>query len=235
MRTKGIKAGEVDLASQYGEAEGAMDTLGGQRQSGMYGRGNDRRSSYGGTTDMNESTISPFHDDRAASRRDLLADRDGRTLSAYTAYDSDSILAPPRLPIHTRNNSAGSGLTLDLPMSTFDSFSSSISPLDSPNSATMLNSASASSLPIINHPQRPAPTKAQMAASLSLQNPDLERTNYPYGGIMPSASTPTGGLRRHEDAGPAASERGRVEVEDLPPLYKPEWEAEGRHRDSGGF
>lgn len=233
MRTKGIKTGEVDLASEH---QSPMEPLG-SRTSGFgafgLGRGrNDRSPRYGEEGEEGESTISPFHDDRRTSRPDLLHGRIERDPSGFgeSAYDSDSMLAPPRL--HGRTGSMDSGLTLDLPMSTFDPFN--VSPTDSPPLSSGLTppaSRSTAQLLPTSHPPR-APTKAQIAASLSLHNPiEEERSGFSSGfrgQMMPSQSAPAGGLVRHEDAGPASRD-----VEDLPPLYRPEWEAENLRRGSG--
>ena len=61
-------------------------------------------------------------------------------------------------------------------------------------------------------------TKAQMAAS----NPDPDVSSSHR---LPPQQAPRGGFRRHEDAGRVAAE-----VEDLPPLYRPEWEADNHRR-----
>ncbi|WRT69025.1 uncharacterized protein IL334_006007 [Kwoniella shivajii] len=74
-------------------------------------------------------------------------------------------------------------------------------------------------------------TKAQMAASLSASNPDP--TYSQFGDTrLPPQDAPSGGFRRHEDAGPMQrsneEEEPPAEVEDLPPLYKPEWETDSQ-------
>lgn len=234
MRTKGIKSGEVDLGAEDGNSRSPMENY---QEGGIFGTASNRQSSYGDMTDGGEGTISPFREYGRTSQSDLADGRGERAMSGYQAYGSDTLLMPPRA--HGRTESFGSGLTLDLPMSTFDDFS--ISPTDSPPLGSRTNSgqgSAPSSTPAIPSAvaapsRRPPPSKAQMAASLSLHSPDMDRMSQPYGGIMPSQSTPVGGLRRHEDAGPAVV-RARQDVEDLPPLYRPEWETESRHRDSTG-
>ncbi|WVR09085.1 hypothetical protein IAU60_006146 [Kwoniella sp. DSM 27419] len=78
-------------------------------------------------------------------------------------------------------------------------------------------------------------SKAQLAASLSTANPDrpsqpeLRAEPESFGAKSPPQRAPPGGFRRHEDAGPVPRRlvshgEQDQDVEDLPPLYRPEWD-----------
>ncbi|WVQ93245.1 hypothetical protein IAU59_000310 [Kwoniella sp. CBS 9459] len=112
-----------------------------------------------------------------------------------------------------------------------------------------LPSAATTALPSPSGPsgagRQPHMTKAQMAAALSASNPDPPlggrgHHNRPgaragedgeeFGARSPPQEAPSGGFRRHEDAGPIQRPAGQdVEVEDLPPMYRPEWETSSQY------
>ncbi|WWC91242.1 uncharacterized protein L201_006184 [Kwoniella dendrophila CBS 6074] len=74
-------------------------------------------------------------------------------------------------------------------------------------------------------------TKAQLAASLSTTNPDNnDNQGNSFGARLPPQEAPLGGFRRHEDAGPIQrpNQPQAEGIEDLPPMYKPEWETDSQ-------
>lgn len=181
------------------------------------------RSSVGDTFDA-ESSVSPYWD---------LAPSAGPLSPARGPFDTppEEDFAPPQR-VHLRNdsissNNSGAAL-LNLNLDTSPSMLSL--PMFSPYSPHA-QPPSASASP--RHSYNPSPSsasasgqgssgssKAQMAAALSAQNPD-NRVAPDFEGSQPQPEAPAGGFRFHEDA-------GRVDVEDLPPVYRPEWETESQ-------
>ncbi|GFZ47415.1 hypothetical protein JCM24511_05158 [Saitozyma sp. JCM 24511] len=244
IRAQGLKpGGEVDLFSQgrssviLEDDPSAADLMSASNRGprsrasrasmgfGRTGTGTARsRSSVGDAYAYDETSISPFWDGaRVPPESHLTSTSDGGTLlpplsSLGSPFGSDTDLLPPSRP-HIRTDSLSS--TSSRPVSMHEL--AYLSPT-SPSSASALTSTSRSRPPQV--------TKAQMAAALAAANPD-EPSPTPgygpsrdhrgeelqgYGSRQPPMDAPTGGFRLHEDA-------GRVDdVEDLPPMYRPEWE-----------
>ena len=149
-----------------------------------------------------ESTISPFRDDAADSPRSPPPSRFG----PFDTPPSESELDPPIRPT-LRPNSVSSTPEVS-PSLSADAVSPSAPFGGGPSASSSRTFASL--------------TKAQMAAT----NPDPSPSRRTPPARFPPLTAPLSGFRRHEDA-------GRLnEVEDLPPLYRPEWEAENR-RENG--
>ncbi|ORY24772.1 hypothetical protein BCR39DRAFT_581463 [Naematelia encephala] len=238
MREHGVKAGDVDLLEAPNPRHQHMDSP----DSGSFAEttpitdNTDRR--YSGTRSSGygvESSISPFWD--PSSTTDL-------------RYSSYSDLGPPQLP-HIRTDSFGSlqsispGLSDTSPSLASNSFTAPLvserQPQPRPQTQSQTQTQSSGS--------RSSSTKAQLVAALSTRNPDNNSTTTTttpsttispnptsFGSRVPPQEAPAGGFRYHDDAGridipQSMSERGE-EVEDLPPMYRPEWEAESR-RASG--
>jgi hypothetical protein len=198
---------------------------------GRTGTGTARsRSSVGDPYAYDETSISPFWDGAMVPPESTATfTSDGGTLlpplsSLGSPFGSDTDLLPPSRP-HIRADSLSS--TSSRPVSMYEL--AYLSPT-SPSSASALTSTSRS------RPPPPQVTKAQMAAALAAANPDepepSPRSGFGpsrdnrggegelqgYGSRQPPMDAPSGGFRLHEDA-------GRVDdVEDLPPMYRPEWE-----------
>nr|ODO03868.1 hypothetical protein L204_00208 [Cryptococcus depauperatus CBS 7855] len=75
-----------------------------------------------------------------------------------------------------------------------------------------------------------AMSKAQMATMLDGQQ--TGRPEEDFGARLPPQEAPIGGFRRHKDAGRLNEPLPTAEanVEDLPPMYEPEWETESQRR-----
>lgn len=179
------------------------------------------------------SSISPFWDGAAAvpprsnSIASMIASNRPPTIGAL-GFDSDTdSLVPPRaLSLHDRGrNDSLSSYSIIVPETIGEGgypspaiSNTTLSPLvpGSPNLAATGSNSNRNM------------TKAQMAASLNAHNPDeLAPTGDDFEGRLPPQHAPTGGFRRHEDAGridaPPPNEN-EESVEDLPPMYMPEWE-----------
>lgn len=90
----------------------------------------------------------------------------------------------------------------------------------SQGSHNMRSTISSSETSHSNNSQSGLLAKARMAA----QNPDSSDPDHDF--QQPSTAVPSGGFRRHEDAGslqPALAEE-EAEVEELPPNYNPQWD-----------
>ncbi|WWD21140.1 hypothetical protein CI109_105621 [Kwoniella shandongensis] len=176
------------------------------------------------------SDISPFWDGAAMRTSGSISGLP--TLPTIRTEDSSWDLEPPRAPhsqTHGRHDSyASMGNSI---AETYAEGSPS-----SPSPSTFSPTS-----PLVGY--RPPPssstrstlTKAQMAAALSAHNPDPSPSGSQFGERLPPQEAPSGGFRRHEDAGRLGDEpqeREEQSVEDLPPLYKPEWETDN-HRRSG--
>jgi len=191
------------------------------------------RSSVGDAYDT-ESSISPYWDLAPATSTGYLPISTSR--GPFDSPPEDELVPPQHS--HLRNDSLTSNnsrqhLTLNL-----DNSPSMLSlPQFSPFNAQSSSVALAHPLPTapvpahITSPSRQSPhnppqTKAQMAASLSAQNPDRNPGSSNYFGRQPPPQAPPGGFRLHEDAGRVDDEA--PEMEELPPMYRPEWEAESQ-------
>ncbi|OCF41917.1 hypothetical protein I317_04219 [Kwoniella heveanensis CBS 569] len=195
------------------------------------------------------SSVSPFFDNSAAAMKATSGNR------PPTLGTLDSEFDLPRLPGsagHGRHDSfalsIGQSLNdIDLTPSPSLSTAGGFSPTSPlvprlPNAATSLPSPGGPS-GATNTGRPPHMTKAQMAAALSASNPDPpaagggrggRTTGEEFGARSPPQEAPTGGFRRHEDAGPVqrpgtgAAQNGE-DVEDLPPMYRPEWETNSQY------
>lgn len=264
-----VKPGSVDLLADPEHEGGDHPTSlhEAQRRNSLANRLSLTSRSRGGETLANRSStddtldmqsISPFWDTQSPVTRNS-----GLGNGPFESPPEDADLAlPPVAPFgrlgrgHSRDSSLGTysissnqPLTLSTDVSPFPSMN--FSPV-SPDLATLqVNNTSHPRLPGVgNQPQ----TKAQMAAALSTANPDRvpspgtsqARNNQAagFGPRLPRHEAPSGGFRRHEDAGriPLDDEDEEdsshdreppPEVEELPPLYKPEWESESNGRNSG--
>ncbi|OCF72666.1 hypothetical protein I204_07050 [Kwoniella mangroviensis CBS 8886] len=165
------------------------------------------------------------------SRYSRSRDDDGYSNSVPT-FMNDNITLPP-LSSSSQGNGHGRHDSFAL------SIGQSIPELDlTPSPSLSTNNGFAfgnsPSFPLINQypssSSRPAMSKAQMAASLSTSNPDTNESQFGIGSRLPPQEAPSGGFVRHEDAGSirAPPEAEQPEVEDLPPLYRPEWETESQ-------
>ncbi|WVQ81260.1 hypothetical protein IAT38_003383 [Cryptococcus sp. DSM 104549] len=196
------------------------------------------------------SSISPFWDGRAVS---VAGDRP----PTIGPLGFDSELEPPRAlgahDHHGRNDSLSS-MALTIP-ETIDEGGFPSPAFSQGSTMPLVGGAGGQS------PQSPAwggpsaaagagssrsLTKAQMAASLSAHNPDLPAgpagagagaagaRRDDFGARLPPQEAPAGGFRRHEDAGRVDGEGEGASVEDLPPMYRPEWETDSQRRASRG-
>ncbi|KAK8843337.1 hypothetical protein IAR55_006992 [Kwoniella newhampshirensis] len=228
MRGQEVKpGGEVDLglASRHSTTlDDPYATLSPSHRSTGYSIAQSR--SAGDDLDA-ASDISPFWDGAAMRTSASISGlRTAPTLPTIRTEDSSWDLEPPRAPHtggHGRNDSYSSmGLSIS---ETFEG---------SPSSPSLSNDSPTS--PLVGYRPPPASTssrqnltKAQMAASLSTQNPDPSPSGPPgegqFGARLPPQEAPSGGFRRHEDAGP---------VEDLPPMYRPEWETDSPRSSGAG-
>lgn len=185
------------------------------------------------------SSISPFWDGAAAvpprsnSNASMAASNRPPTIGAL-GFDSDTdSLVPPRaLSLHDRRrNDSLSSYSIIVPETIGEGdypspaiSNTTLSPLvpGSPNLAATGSNSNRNM------------TKAQMAASLNAHNPDESApTGDDFEGRLPPQHAPTGGFRRHEDAGridaPPPNEN-EESVEDLPPMYMPEWENDSQRQ-----
>ncbi|OXG22911.1 hypothetical protein C367_03838 [Cryptococcus neoformans Ze90-1] len=183
------------------------------------------------------SSISPFWDGaapvppRSNSIASMVASSRPPTIGAL-GFDSDTdSLVPPRpLTLHDRGrNDSLSNSSILIPETIGEGgypspaiSHTTLSPLvpGSPNlGATGSNS---------NRNM----TKAQMATSLNAHNPDESApAGEDFGARLPPQNAPTGGFRRHEDAGRIdAPPPNEESVEDLPPMYMPEWENDSQRQ-----
>jgi len=245
MRERTVKPGDVDLADDP-EGEGAdratslqnvrtRDTLNRLSMSGILS-GPRTRSSVGGETYEAESSISPYYNTGHANSSGYLPVSPHR--GPFDSPPEDDF-APPQAG-HLRNdslsstNSTSRGLTLNLDTSpsilSLPQFSphggSATSPYPAVPPAAYTRTTGSQSQLQMGH-QQPAQTKAQIAAALSAQNPDTA-TGGLFGGRQPSAQAPAGGFMFHQDAGRAE------DVEELPPMYRPEWETESQRGSRPG-
>ncbi|TYJ53679.1 hypothetical protein B9479_005705 [Cryptococcus floricola] len=235
MRGAEIKpSGGVDLglASRASFASGRENDAGMGELAGTERRGSRYSTvrSHGAGDDFDAaSSISPFWDGAAAippsgSVMSLNALGNGRppTIGSL-GFDSDGeSLRPPRGAFGRDRNDSLSSFTLTIPETidesgqpspAYDAAYPSPALSNSSNSPLVPNSAALGG--------RGNMSKAQMAASLGAQNADRggERDVY-FGARVPPPEAPSGGFRRHVDAGA---------VEDLPPMYRPEWENSPRN------
>jgi hypothetical protein len=247
MRNKEVKQTDVlDLVDDP-EGEGGdrvaslhhVRTRDTSTQLNMTANGARTRSSIGDTFDGG-SSISPYWDPAPANSTGYLPITASR--GPFDSPPEDELVPPQRG--HLRSDSLGSThsrqhLTLNL-----DNSPSMLSlPQFSPSTSHMTPSNSIDPFPVapaaahvtasstrLGHPSGSL-SKAQMAASLSAQNPDTisGSSNY-FGGRQPPPQAPPGGFRLHEDAGRV--ENDGPDVEELPPMYRPEWESES-HRVRG--
>ncbi|WWC73113.1 uncharacterized protein I206_107078 [Kwoniella pini CBS 10737] len=169
------------------------------------------------------TTVSPYWDSTAlpassnarapALDLDFGSNGTGQGSSSHERHDSFALSIGQSIPEHlTPSPSLSAG-------GDFGFAHSPSSPLV-PNQYPSSSSASASGRGM---------TKAQMAASLSASNPDTT-SQFGAGNRLPPQEAPSGGFRRHEDAGPLTrpSPPEEPQVEDLPPMYKPEWETDSQ-------
>ena len=236
MKGREVKEGDVDLAddpeSESGDRATSLHNVRTRDTTNLYNlshSGARTRSSIGDTRDA-ESSVSPYFDPTSASRP-----------MNHDPFDTppEDDFAPP-FPTHWRHDSLSSShsgmglLNLNLensdPTLSLPQFNPTGTP-SSPNSAT--NSPRQPLLPYpssASNGNLPASSsKAHMAALLSAQNPDHGQGQM-FGGRQPRPEAPAGGFRLHQDAGRANED---VDVEELPPVYRPEWETESQ-RDRRG-
>lgn len=236
LRERELKVGDVDLLSAgrnsaiVNESDLSVNeppmshSRRQSRGSNIRSAGDRERVSMSDTFD---SSISPFFTG---------GPRDSTLGLAYDNphHDSegDGDLTPPRLPElhHIRNNSLTStldGVTIPHSPSTHSSttFSPS-SPLASTNRPWQSGISTSSSR---NPPS--SYSKAQIASSFSNRESiahtspiTARREEQDVAWDTVPRPHPAGGLVRHEDAGRAPD--GVTDVEELPPLYQPEWQAE---------
>jgi len=207
----------------------------------MTGAGGRTRSSIGDPYDA-ESSISPYWDLAPATSTGYLPISASR--GPFDSPPEDELVPPQRN--HLRNDSLNSNNSRQHLTLNFDNSPSLLSlPQFSPSSTNLAD-------PRLDFPAAPAPavlasgssrypasgsqTKAQMASSLSAQNPDQHGSSTYFGGRQPAPQAPAGGFRLHEDAGRVDHDTS-PDVEELPPMYRPEWETEsqrGRGRRGSG-
>ncbi|WVF65573.1 hypothetical protein IAT40_000303 [Kwoniella sp. CBS 6097] len=199
------------------------------------------------------SSVSPFFDNSAVGMKATPGNRPPTLGTLDTDFDL------PRIG-HARHDSfalsIGQSLhDLDLTPSPSLSAAGGFSPT-SPLVPRLPNTASALPSPSGGGPsgagagpgaggRQPHMTKAQMAAALSASNPDPPNghrvggqgrtgggaVGEEFGARSPPQEAPSGGFRRHEDAGPIQRSGGGPgeDVEDLPPMYRPEWETSSQY------
>ncbi|WVQ75517.1 hypothetical protein IAR50_005142 [Cryptococcus sp. DSM 104548] len=210
---------EYDISTAAGEHPGT------ERRASRYS--NVRSQAAGDDFDA-ASSISPFWDGAAAippsgSVMSLNALGSGRppTIGSL-GFDSDGeSLRPPRGPFGRDRNNSLSSFTLTIPETIDESGQPSPAYDAAHPSPALSNSSNSPLMPNSAALGRGNMSKAQMAASMSAQNADREAERDVYfGARVPPAEAPSGGFRRHEDAGT---------VEDLPPMYRPEWENSPRN------
>ena len=159
---------------------------------------------------MTRSYADPFGADSAVSPFWDDAAPTQNTLSGLIdSPSSENELEPTirtQLPSESARNSPPMSPSLSSPA--FSPTQSSVAVSTAPSSS------SSRALGTLNKAQKAA---ASYGSSSSIRRPTTR---------VPSQAGPRGGFRRHEDA-------GRLDdVEELPPLYRPEWESESR-RESG--
>ncbi|WWC64045.1 uncharacterized protein I303_106651 [Kwoniella dejecticola CBS 10117] len=215
MKSQEVKpGGEVDLAlADHHSADGYQDDNADPYAS--LGAVPSRYSMARSKDDVS-STVSPYWDNTALPSAntnngraptldlDFGSNGTGQGSSSHGRHDSFALSVGQSIPEH---------LTPSPSLSTGGEFGFAHSP-SSPLVPNQYPSSSSST----------RLTKAQMAASLSASNPDPSN-QFGVGASLPPQEAPSGGFRRHEDAGA---------VEDLPPMYKPEWETDsqrGRGRE----
>ncbi|ODN74563.1 hypothetical protein L202_06929 [Cryptococcus amylolentus CBS 6039] len=235
MRGAEIKpSGGVDLglASRASFASGRENDTGMGELAGTERRGSRYstvRSHNAGDDFDAASSISPFWDGAAAippsgSVMSLNALGNGRppTIGSL-GFDSDGeSLRPPRGPFGRDRNDSLSSFTLTIPETIDESGQPSPAYEAAHPSPALSNSSNSPLVPTSAAlGGRGNMSKAQMAASLSAQNAEREGERDVYfGARVPPPEAPPGGFRRHVDAGA---------VEDLPPMYRPEWENSPRN------
>lgn len=228
-----------------------------RRASSLFGGGTRRSrtvaSDGGGDTAAAEmeDSISPFWDGARAGGDLGTMSSVGTGLSSGP-FGSRAELLPP-LSLHSRNSgshsrhgrqdSLDSGLSRPLSMELpYLSSTTSASVPMSPVSPVGVGGAASSPASTLPRSGLSRPSKAQLAAA----NPDERLSSgaprrASAGGagvgtgqdLLPPEThvpqeAPAGGFRRHEDAGAVD------DVEDLPPMYRPEWDGRSHRRESGG-
>lgn len=185
------------------------------------------------------SSISPFWDGAAAvpprsnSIASMVASSRPPTIGAL-GFDSDAdSLVPPRaLTLHDRGrNDSLSSSSIFIP-ETIGEGGGYPSPAISHTTLSPLVPGSPNLGATGSNTTNRNMTKAQMATSLNAHNPDESAsTGDDFGTRLPPQHAPTGGFRRHEDAGRIdAPPPDEESVEDLPPMYMPEWENDSQRQ-----
>lgn len=228
-----------------------------RRASSLFGTRRSRTvASDGGGGDATaaemEDSISPFWDGALAGGEFGTMSSVGTGFSSGP-FGSRAELLPP-LSLNSRNSgshsrhgrqdSLDSGLSRPLSME-LPYLSSATSPSVpmSPVSPICGGTAGASPASTLPRSGMSRPSKAQLAAAnpdegLRVSSVASRRASGGAGAgagrdLLPPEThvpqeAPAGGFRRHEDAGAVE------DVEDLPPMYRPEWDGRSHRRESGG-
>lgn len=262
MREREVKPGQVDLAatlhSGYDDTILHDTTILGERStrnsttlSSGLGRGQSQGQGHG-EDDYDLQSVSPFWDNpppTSIGHPHPSSPGHNAFSGPFDTPPSESELEPPMPIWHNRRDSNSS--TQSSPR--VQNFDNSPSPSPSLNAFSPndpLLSRREPSQPLLSTSSSRANAKAAEAAGQSRSGVGSgpSRNSHPrsddFGARagdrererIPRQEAPSGGFRRHEDAGrfdiplPPGADSG--EVEDLPPLYQPEWESDSQ-RGSG--